>query len=287
MWDKDNRLFTRAAAVGMSTRALTLPCTRNSNTCTMAQYLVNYDVFTPQQLLQAAWGVLLPEYQYLDNEGYIYITIAGVTVGKTDVGGLRNITGTDSSMPYFFACATQEQNTVLYKIDCKTMKSTPISSKALPGGNEWAYMYASTINGKDYLFEYGLDTLNLVVHDDDQLSTILADFKVYRDSVHPNLNYNYFVVHDALLIAGSKQYYLVDKTGINAHTYVDGTQVLGFDGTNIVTQQVTKDNTTISCLCAGDGTTVDSYSIKQNMPDNYNYRMVKAYGDCYYGEAGL
>lgn len=59
------------------------------------------------------------------------------------------------------------------------------------------------------------------------------DFKFYRDSVHPNLNYNYFVVHDALLIAGSKQYYLVDKTGINAHTYVDGTQVFGFNGTNM------------------------------------------------------
>lgn len=287
LWDKDNGFFTRVAAVGMSTRALTLPCTRNSNNCTMARYLVDHDVFTPQQFLQAAWGVLLPEYQYLDNEGYIYSTIAGVTVGKTDVGGLRNITGTDNSRPYFFACATQEQNTVLYQIDCKTMKSIAIPSKALPGGSKWAYMYASTINEKDYLFEYGLDTLNLVLHDDDQLRTVLPDFKFYRDSVHSNLNYNYFVAHDALLIAGNKQYYLADKTGISAHTYADGTQVLGFDGTNIVTQQVTKDSTTISCLCAVDGIMVDSYNIKQDIPENYNYRTVKAHGDCYYGEAGL
>ncbi|MDD3271021.1 MAG: S-layer homology domain-containing protein [Syntrophomonadaceae bacterium] len=287
LWDKDNRFFTRAAAIGMSTRALTLPCTRNSNTCTMARYLVDHGVFTPQQLLQAAWGVLLPEYRYLDNEGYIYSTIAGVTVGKTDIGGLRNMTGTDSSMPYFFACATQGQNTVLYQIDCKTMKSTAVSSKALPGGSKWSYMYASTINEKDYLFEYAANTLNLVLRDDDRLSTVLPDFKFYRASVHPNLNYNYFVVHDALLVAGSKQYYLSDKTGISAHTYVDGTQVLGFDGTSIVTQQVTKYNTTISCLCATDGTTLDSYRVKQDMPEDYNSRTVKAHGNRYYGEAGL
>lgn len=287
LWDKDNGFFTRAAAVGMSTRALTLPCTRNSNTCTMARYLVDHDVFTPQQLLQAAWGVLLPEYRYLDNEGYIYSTIAGVTVGKTDIGGLRNMTGTDSSMPYFFAYATQGQNTVLYQIDCKTMKSTAVSSKALTNHSEWAYTYAATINEKDYLFEYAANTLNLVLRDDDRLTTVLPDFKLYGNRVHAELNCNYFVVHDTLLIAGTSQYCLADKNGISTHIYADGTQVLGFDGTSIITQQVTKEYTTISCLGAADGITMDSYRVKQDMPEDYNYRTVKAHGDRYYGEAGL
>lgn len=305
LWDEENGFFTRAAAVGLSTRALTLTYTRNGNwTYSMAQFLVNKGLFTPEQFLNAAWGVLPPEYRYLDDEGYIYNTIAGVTVGKTDVGGLRNMTGTDSSLPYFYAYATQGRNVVLYQVDCKTMGCTMISSKALPGnGHEWMYSYVSTVGGKDYLFEYSYaaNTINLVQRDGNELKTVLPDIKLSGDSVFPSSDDNYFAADDAMLIACREQYYLVDKDGISTHAYVAGTQTLGFDGKNVVTQLVTKEDTTISCLRAADGTTVESYTVKQDMQGDYDRRTVAAAkgnnphvlrGESkgeriYYGEAGM
>lgn len=298
LWDKENGFFTRAAAVGLSTRALTLTYTRNGNwTYSMAQFLVNKGLFTPEQFLNAAWGVLPPEYRYLDDEGYIYNTIAGVTVGKTDVGGLQNMTGTDSPLPYFYAYAAQGQNVALYRVDCKTMGCTRVSFKALPGnGDEWSYTYASTVGGKDYLFEYSsaANTLNLVLCDGNELKTVLPDIKLYGDSVSPSSEENYFTADDAMLIACREQYHLVNKDGISTHAYAADTQTLGFDGKNVVTQLVTKENTTISCLRAADGTTVDSYTVKQDMQGDYDRRTVAAKGynpfACtgrYYGEAGL
>jgi len=292
LWDKDNGFFFRAAAVGMSTRALGLTYTRNGNwTYSMAQFLVDHGAFTPEQLLQAAWGVLPSQYLYLDDEDHIYNTIAGVTVGKTDVGGLYNMTGTNSSLPYFYASAKEGQNVNLYRIDCKTMESTMISSKALSqGSDDWAYTYAATVDGKDYLFEHSTaaKTLNLVMCEGGKLKTALPDFKFYQNSVFPDLNRNYFVADNAMLIAGPGQYYLADKSGIKGHVYATGTQVLGFDGKSAVTQLATKENTTITCLNAADGTTVDSYTVDQDMQSDYGRRTVEAKGyGRYYGEAGL
>ncbi len=293
LWDKDNGFFTRAAAVGMATRALTLTCTKNKKgTCSMAQYLIDKGVFTPKQLLEAAWGVLPPEYKYLDEDGYIYHTIAGVIVGKTDIGGLQNMTGSDSSLPYFYAWTRDKYNTVLYQIDCKTMESTMIFSR--PGISEWAYSYASTVSGQDYLFEYSLSahTLNLLKCDNGHLTTILPNFKFYQNNVNPTLNQICFKSENAMLIAGVNQYYLVDKDGLSSFNYPEDTQVLGFDGISLVTQLVSKQEVIISCLHAADGKTVDYYSVAQDRLEEYYYRSIQhsapdSGGYCYYGEAGL
>lgn len=291
LWDQDNRFFSRAAAVGLSTRALSLTYTKNNNwTYSMAQYLVDHGVFSAEQLLQAAWGVLPPVYKYLDDQDHLYNTIAGVTVTKTDVGHLRNVTGVDSPLPYFYASANQGHTVTLYQIDCKTMESTIISSQSLSGNGEWAYTYATTIHGKDYLFEhnYAANILNLVRCDDGQLTTALPDLKFYENGVYPDLDWNFFTSDDVMLIAGNNLYYLADKNGIHSHDYAPGTQVLGFDGVCMVTQLATKENTVISCLRAVDGTTVDSYTVSQDMEDDYNQRTIVAKGyHRYYGEAGL
>ncbi len=291
LWDQDNRFFSRAAAVGLSTRALSLTYTKNNNwTYSMAQYLVDHGVFSAEQLLQAAWGVLPPVYKYLDDQDHLYNTIAGVTVTKTDVGHLRNVTGAHSPLPYFYASANQGQTVTLYQIDCKTMESTIISSQSLSDNGEWAYTYATTIHDKDYLFEhnYAANILNLVRCDDGQLTTALPDLKFYENGVYPDLDWNFFTSDDVMLIAGNNLYYLADKNGIRSHDYALGTQVLGFDGVLMVTQLVTNKNTVISCLRAVDGTTVDSYTVSQDMEDDYNQRTIAAKGyHRYYGEAGL
>jgi hypothetical protein len=292
LWDEENCFFPRAAAVGMSVRVLTLTYTRNDNwTYSMAQYLIDHGVFTAKQLLEAAWGVLPPVYCYLDEQNHIYNTVAGVAVAKTCVGGLYNMTGTDSSMSYFYASAVEGQKVTLYQIDCKTMKNSIISSRILPGDSKWVYTYASSIDGKDYLFEhsYGEDNkVNLVRCDNGQLTVVLLDFKFFKDGVYPDLNWNYFISDNSILIAGGSQYYLVNKNGIKSHELVEGTQILGFDSTCIVTQLATKESTTISCLHAIDGVMIDSYTVEQDMQDDYNLRTVVAREHHrYYGEAGL
>jgi hypothetical protein len=292
LWDRDNGFFSRAAAVGLSTRALTLTYTRNGNyTYTMAQYLADHGVFTPEQLLDAAWGVLPPKYLYLDSEDHIYNTIAGVTVGVTEIDHLYNMTGTGSPLPYFFASRQEGEDAVLYRIDCKTMESARISPAAKPGSSQdWMYTYALTVNGLDYLFEHSktVNTVNLVVCEDGRLHTVLRDFKFYEESVLPVLDGNYLVTNDMLLIAGHERYYLLNRDGISHHAYAAGTQVLGFDGKSIVTQLVNEENTTISCLRAADGAAVDTYTVNQDIDDDSSRRTIKAEGyGRFYGEAGL
>jgi hypothetical protein len=164
--DNINHIFTRAAAVGLTARALTITYTKNGNyTYSMAQYLVDHNVFTAAQLLNAAWGVLPAAYLYLDDQDYLYNTIAGVAVAKSDVGGLHSFSGEDSAQTYFYAAASSDKNLSLYKIDCKTMKTVLISCKAISGdASSWYYEYLNTIDGKDYLLEYSYvdSTINFV-----------------------------------------------------------------------------------------------------------------------------
>ena len=292
LWDKENGFFFRAAAVGLSTRTLTLTYTRNGNyTYTMAQFLINHGIFTSNHFLDLAWGVLPVTYKYLDSEDHIYNTIAGVTVGKTDIGGFYNMTGIDSTLPYFYASAIKGQGVALYRIDCKTMKSTMISSEALFGGiNDWICTYTSTVKGIDYLFEYSktLNTLSLFQCSGSTLQTVLPNFRLFESSTYPEINRNYFVTDDALLIACDSQYVIINKDGSVAHAFKENTQILGFYGNYVITQLATKENTIISCLNVKDGTIVDKYTVNQDMQEDYFRRTVDAKGyGTYYGEAGL
>ncbi len=292
LWDETNKFFSRAAAVGLSTRTLSLTYTRNANyTYSMAQYLVDHGVFTTEQLLQAAWGVLPPQYLYLDDKGRLYLRISGVAVGKTEIVDVQGMTAVQSSLPHFYAWAVQDQNVLLYQIDGKTMQSTLVSSR--PGTSnsaDWGYTYGMTIDGRDYLFEYARDTetINLLAYDGNQLTNALADFKFYEKTLQPNLNRHYFTAQGSMLIAGPEQYYLVKQDGIIEHAYPAGTQPLDFDGKNIVAQILNDATTTITCLSAADAKTVDSYSVAQDMPGDYDLRTIEARGyGRYYGEAGL
>ncbi|NLO21529.1 MAG: S-layer homology domain-containing protein [Syntrophomonadaceae bacterium] len=295
LWDEDNRFFSRGAAVGLSTRALSLTYTKNDNwTYSMAQYLIDKGVFSVQDLLQAAWEVLPPVYKYLDDEDRLYNTIAGVAVAKTDMGGLVHLSATDSSLPYFYASRQEGQYTQLYQIDCKSMESNLISSRVLPSGDSWAYTYAGSISGRDYLFEhsYSQNRINLLQYREGQLLTLLSDFKFQNDEVHPSWNVNYFIAEGSILIAGKDQYYLLDQKGLNSHTYPEGTQVLGFDGISLLTQQLNPEDIIIDCIQAADGSTLDSYSVKQDTAQEYFYRSLDysqaTYnGKLFYGEAGL
>lgn len=290
--DEVNHLFTRAAAVGLTARALTITYTKGGDySYSMAQYLINQGVFTVEQLSSAAWGVLPPTYSYLDDKGYLYNTIAGITIAKTDVGGIRSKTGEDSDQAYFYATASSGQEVKLYKIDCKTMETALISTKTVTGDSgTWYYEYADTIGGKDYLIEYSNTdcVTNLVRSDGSELTTVLADLDLYKGSHCADLDYNYFVGNETLVLACADKYYYIDAIGLTEHSYAAETQIVGYDGTSLVTQLPTDKSTTIACLNASNGAVVDSYSVAQDTEDKNDYRTISQmdYGR-YYGEAGL
>lgn len=293
LWDEDNRFFSRGAAVGLSTRALSLTYTKNDNwNYSMARYLIDKGVFSVQDLLQAAWGVLPPVYKFMDEEDHLYHTLAGVAVAKTDIGGLSNLSGTDSPLPYFYASRQEGEYSQLYQIDAKSMESALISSLKLPEASSWAYTYAGSIGGADYLFEhsYAKNSINLLEYKEGQLLTLLSDFKFQNDEVYPSWNKNYFVAGDTILIAGKGQYHLLDPKGLKSQFYPEGTQVLGFDGISLLTQLPNPEDTIIDCVQASDGSTLDSYSVKQDITDFYrslDYSRSTYNGMLYYGEAGL
>jgi len=80
LWDGINGYFSRAAAVGLATRALSLTYTKNGNwTYSMAQFLIHHGVFDSTRLLDAAWGVLPPDYITGDG-GVLVLRMAGVSV---------------------------------------------------------------------------------------------------------------------------------------------------------------------------------------------------------------
>jgi hypothetical protein len=293
LWDEENRFFSRGAAVGLSTRALSLTYTKNDNwNYSMAQYLIDKGVFKVEDLLQAAWGILPPVYKYLDQEDHLYLTLAGVAVAKTDIGGLQHLSGTDSPLPYFYACRQEGEYTQLYQIDAKSMECSLISSRKLPESGSWAYTYVGSISGVDYLFEhsYANKTINLLEFKAGQVLKLLSDFKFPNGEVYPSLKQNYFVAGDKILIAGNSQYYLLDQRGLKSQAYPAGTQVLDFDGTSLLTQSLSPEATIISCLRASDGSILDSYSAEQDLEYFYrslDYSRPGYNGTLYYGEAGL
>ena len=287
--DDTNHLFTRAAAVGLTSRALSVTYTKNGNyTYSMAQYLINHGVFTSGQLHNAAWGVIAPAYLYLDDKDYLYNTIAGVAVAKTDIEGIRFYTGAESRQPYFFAAVSSGNALSLYKINRKTMDDTLVSHKIISGdANNWYYTYLDSVGGKDYLLEasYPDACVNLIACESDQVRVVLSGLDTSFT--------NYFVGKDSVVLAGNDHYYCIGGNGVVGRDYPKGTQVVDYQGTSMITQRTDTEKTTISCVNASDGEVLDEFTVKQDSEENrrtVSRRESKQTSDesgKYYGEAGL
>jgi hypothetical protein len=164
------------------------------------------------------------------------------------------------------------------------MMTTLISIKTIAGDSgTWYYEYMNTVGGKDYLLEYSYtdSVINFVESDGIKLNTLVS-------GLDSSFNFNYFAGENNLVLAGTDKYYFVDSNGIKEHALEAGTLIVDYIGGYLITQLPTKEKTIISCLNASNGTALDTYSVLQDIDDDYSRRTVNSDGyGRYYGEAGL
>ena len=284
--------FTNRFAIELLARALVLPFSgKASEYETLAQFLKDKGLFTEAQLFDAAWNVLPSNYDIGDDEGFLYHSIAGVTVNKTKTGEFHLKVGESTNKPYFYAEAKNAGSLVLFRIDKKSLECTPVISRPWNEGGWINYSYAITLGERDYLFEYsyGENSARLIFIEGTKSGEVLAGLdSAWLGGKALLSGASFFAAEDALLIAGQNAYYRVDEKGAASFNYEQGTQVSGFDGIHAVVWKATPQNTTVSMIRTTDGAVIDSYTTIQDTLEEWEFKAV-AYkqNNLYCGEAGL
>lgn len=289
-----NNLFLRADAIALSARALSCYYTRNGSDMTMAEFLVQKKVFTPEQLGEAAWGVLPSEYGYheVDNDTFLHRIIAGVPVARCPEKDLYiSQDSVKSPLPYFYASrVTRDSRVDVYTIDCKTMEiqlSGGYNSTTCKGLD-----YIGSVDGRDYLLEETLlddGTLHrgaLLCRDGENLKEVLSARELWGNVVPYANDAVVKKSDDSLALVGTEYIYVLTPEDTFRYEIAAGTKILCFDGKKIITELADHQETTISCIDISSGAVVDEYTVPQDLEGEL--RTIKVIqGSWLYGQAGL
>ena len=314
LWDEDNKMFTRAMAVGISTRALSLTYSADGENISMAQRLVNQGAFTAEQLRDAAWGVLPSEYIMIGKNGADYLArrTAGVLVAISGEPGYTFVVGcANSTLDYLpvWRKSADGANVDFSLLGPKTMELIKSGSTRFP---DWQGAdYLGTVDGRDYLSvksAYGengsLRAGALVCWDGQAVVPVLSARELWGDTASPfayeDAEAGVSILTDAnggrcsffdgenLLIAGKDAFYYFTLDKQFKSRYPAGTQFLAMSDGTVVGQLVTDEKTVISCIDAKTGKALDEYTVLPDMEGEEGRRTVtRQEGNYFFGEAGL
>lgn len=272
----DNGFFHRETAVGLSVRALTLIYNQNNKAMTMAAYMVEQGMFTAEEFWEAAWNVLPPDWQ-LDEDGHLYGYVAGVFVDLGAEAGARAYSGittgtVTAELEHFYAWRQAEGSIEYYQVDCRTVESTLIHSFTATDAPDWRFLYVGSQEGTEYHFAFSQTEgkMELGAVKEGQWTSKLTGLELYSyvegyENPMPEKNRNYFLADNGILVLESDQYHYVTNEGVDTQPVIPGSNVLAFDGKVFVSQLVTAETTTIACLDAATGKTLDTYTVEQDM----------------------
>ncbi len=160
--------FFRADAVSMLIRFIRCIYTKDpvDQMTTMAQYLVKKGVFTAEQFTKSGINIYPVTYLRTENGG-LTAQLEGVPFAKSTLTGID----IDTSYPvadteYFYALKHEGNVTVLYRMDCLTLKETQVAQwKQEDIPKPWKISYFDTIKGKDLLGIWYKDGVSLIATD--------------------------------------------------------------------------------------------------------------------------
>ena len=135
--------LSRGAAVLLSARALTKPCTKDGGTDTLAQTLLAAGAFTQEQFAQAVWNVLPPA--YTEEDSAIVCRVAGIAVARSE-SGLTLVADSDARRDQGALYALREG--VLLRLDPQTLQAESLGARVAS-----SMRYVGKLGETDYLLE--------------------------------------------------------------------------------------------------------------------------------------
>ena len=285
---EQNKSFTRADAVGLSVRALN--CVRTIDAVslkTMAQFLIEKEVFTKAQWLEAAPNVFPIEYVRSD-DNHVVGVLAGVEVLKSTLAGVVGIAGVEAesvtSRPHIYAATFDEAGAaILYQMDCLTLRETWLGryprDLSLPNALAPYVEFLGTIGDVDYLRIQQRYNYSLIRVDGAKAETI-------ADGIVSNQNYNpdYFISDKAILVMTADAIYIMTGDASRRRTLTAGSQVAALDDNVAVVYRRENGKTVVEGINVNTWSVVDRYEVAQSADENIP--ALRRQSDEIYGPAG-
>ena len=204
--DAQGNPLSRGAAVLLSARALTKPCTKDGGTDTLAQTLLAGGAFTQEQFAEAVWDVLPPVYTAED--GSIVCRVAGIEVARSE-SGLTLVADSDTRRDQGALYATREGE--LYRLDPHTMQAETLGARSAD-----SMRYIGTLGETDYLLE--TDGALLAVRGN-ALTEVLSAETLHATEFMPTVS---TLPDGALLVSASDGAYVLTENAAPSRIDVSG-----------------------------------------------------------------
>lgn len=272
----DGQPFLRSYAVGMSVRALMH--SPGSSPETLAQRLAEKGVYTAAQFADAAWDVIVPWY----DEHLSSAAIAGVTYAESKTQGLRPYWEANSStLPYFYATRDEAGESVLYRLDWRTLAEELVGRFPVVGEYQWVHLLGE-LDGKDYLLvvSEGAKTGRLYSVKGTELTLELSENDI--GGVVPEKQE---AAEGTLVFTTAQGKAVVDRTGVRLTEAADEVAVLYTGDGYEVRQSVNHSETTISSMNSATKEIISTYTVPQDMAGE-PHTVAYDEGD-FIGEAGF
>ncbi|MDX9917687.1 MAG: S-layer homology domain-containing protein [Gudongella sp.] len=287
--------FSRADAVSILTRFMRLPYFKDqSRSITIAQYLLEKEVFTTEQFVDFGTKIYPVYYSGTEN-GEITAQMESVVFSTSDLSGISgNTTYPTVETEYFYAWVNKDDSSILYKLDALSLEETIIT--------EWNYealaqpkriYYFTTLSGSDFLGVWHEDGVSLIATDGVNTDIIASgkDFKI------DNLQEweSYLWDNGKLLIVIDNTVYLFTEQDMITHQLPENTTFIGFENGLAILYSKDNENGIIQGVQVSDWTTTDTYNIPLENAPYEGYPMVRQHhggiydsrGSGIYGEGGL
>lgn len=278
----------RGIASYLSVRALTLPYTADGTSDeTLAQELLDQDVFTREQFADAAWDVLPPAY-HMEN-GDIVCTIAGIEAARNTDGLLldENSTSRDDQGAVY-AYRVSGAQAAYFRLDPRTLQAQEMGTRTVSGAQFDPNQFLCTMDGRDYLLEAGRALLSC---DGTALTEVLAPEQLTADGftaqAYPVFDaFSYSTTDSFVITAPDGAYLLSVENPQPVLMQTDGAVEVVLDGTDsnfipfIVTAPLGGAAGELQCFDLQTGERTESYPI----PAGASWEV---YGNYLYGSEGV
>ncbi len=287
--------FSRADTVSMLTRFIRQQYIKDqSRFITIAQYLVEKEVFTTEQFIDFGTKIY-PIYYSGTETGEITTQIEGAvysTSNLSDISG--NTTYTSMGKEYFYAWVNKDDSSILYRLDALSLVETEIaelSYDTLPQPKGMHYF--ATLSGRDFVGVWYEDGVSLIVIDGVNTDIIASgkDFKIDNRREWESFLWD----NGQLIVVIDDTVYLFTEQNMITHQLPEDTSLIGLEKDLAILYSNDNENGIIQGVQVSDWTTTDTYRIQLKNAPHEGYPMIRQhYGGVYdnrgagiYGEGGL
>ena len=275
--------FRRGDAAALSVRALSCVYIQYDNSMSMAQFLIDHDVFTTEQFKNAAWDVLPRRYDNVYARGDTWNDSWRLSCIIADVRVLRS-EATDVDLVYdeagiahrMYGVQRAQDDAQLFVIDPDTLALTMLGKVA------YSPSLTSVVGGEDYL-QSGSE---LYATDGKTLRVAASDITAegWKNTVVQDEN--------EFALSCKRGFFIADRNGERAIPAEAEETAFALRGGNLVTQQVGAAETVLRNRDTQSGKALDTLHVENDCQSTENRidlapRLLGRENEYFWGEVGL